>query len=201
MGVEPKVLAAGRRGERRDQLLDAAAGLAVERGLGGFTMEGLAARAGVSKALPYRHFSNAEDALVALYRRELGSLAQRIVEATHGLHGDDVLRAAVATYFEALEGRGAVLGVLAGSGSPMPDIAEGGQRRTPQFLAKLVHQAYGVKGRTAMVLASIIAGAVTAGSDSVGRGDASRSTVERLTTTAVIAAAHAVVESQRRSPH
>ncbi len=41
-------------------------------------MEGIAARGGVSKALPYRHFDNADDVLMALYQREMALLAERV---------------------------------------------------------------------------------------------------------------------------
>ena len=52
------------RAQRRDHLLDAAAELVGLKGVGAVTMEGVAARAGVSKALPYTHFDDATDLLM-----------------------------------------------------------------------------------------------------------------------------------------
>lgn len=178
---------------RRTQLLDAAADLVIQHGLLGFTMEGLAAAAGVSKALPYRHFANAEAALVALHDRELGRLAQRILDAVAEADpGDPMLRAAIAAYFDDVEERGDLLNILAGAGSPLPEIAAGGMRPAPTYVAQLLTRAYGVRGRRSLVLAALLAGLVTAGSDAVGRSDAPRRMVERLTTDAAIGAIHAV---------
>lgn len=181
--------------ERREQLLDAASELVLQHGLRGFTMEGLGAAAGVSKALPYRHFANAEAALVALHDREVGRLAQRMTRAVAAAApGDPMLRAAIAAYFDDVEERGDLLNVLAGAGSPLPEMAGGGQRPAPTYVAQLLTQAYGVKGRKALVLASLLAGMVTAGSDAVGRGDASRRVVERLTTDAAVGAIRATLD-------
>ena len=50
------------RAARREQLLDAAAQLGAAS-LDSVTMEGLAAQAGVSKALPYKFFANRDEVL------------------------------------------------------------------------------------------------------------------------------------------
>ncbi len=182
-----------RASERRAQLLDAAADLLAERGVAGLTMEALAARAGVSKALPYRHFDNADDALVALYHRELDDLAQRIASAVRSVEpGDATIRAAVHAYFDAVAARGAVLARLAGAGSPVPDLAGG--REAPQGVAQLLTAAYGIRGRRVVVLASVVTAAVTAASDAWGRGDAGRSVCEQIATHAVLGAIHEVID-------
>ncbi|HET6795150.1 MAG TPA: helix-turn-helix domain-containing protein, partial [Acidimicrobiales bacterium] len=66
------------RQERRGQLLDAGAAIVVESGADSLTMEGVAVRAGVSKALPYQHFQDAEDLLTELATREASIIADRI---------------------------------------------------------------------------------------------------------------------------
>ena len=73
------------RNARRDQLLDAAAVLIVSEGIPALTMERLAVRAGVSKALPYSHFERSEDVLAELYRRETGALVRRVANAQPGI--------------------------------------------------------------------------------------------------------------------
>ena len=191
-----KVDAARRGPVRREQLLDAAARLVGERGLLAFTMEGVAAEAGVSKALPYRHFSNAEDALVALYRRELARLAEAILRAVAGIEGgDEILTAAVRAYFDEVADRGDLLNALAGAGSPVPEMADGAPRPAPPLVIELLRRGYGLGGKQAIVLATIVTGLVTAGSDSLGRGEAARSTVERITIAAAVGAVRAVVGS------
>jgi AcrR family transcriptional regulator len=56
--------------ERREQLLDAALALIVERGYGGVTMEGIARAAGVTKPVVYDLFGSLGRLLVALHERE-----------------------------------------------------------------------------------------------------------------------------------
>lgn len=56
--------------ERREQLLDAALSLIVERGYGGVTMEGVARAAGVTKPVVYDLFGSLGRLLLALNERE-----------------------------------------------------------------------------------------------------------------------------------
>jgi AcrR family transcriptional regulator len=110
---------------RREQLLDAASTLIVERSLGAVTMEGVAAQAGVSKALPYRFFANRDDLLMSLYDREAGLLTARVRAATRGVEGyEQRVRAVVQAWLEGVTERGLVLGVLVLSsprGGPIED--------------------------------------------------------------------------------
>lgn len=189
----------GSKEDRREQLLDAAAALVVDKGLMGFTMERLAIVAGVSKALPYRHFANSERALLALLAREIGGLAEAIATACDDLDdGEQMIAAAIIAYFDVVSERGALLNTLAGSGSPLPELAGGGTRPAPWFVVDVVERGFGLRGRKATVLAWLITGIAIAGSDSVARSDASRSVVEKLTIAAAIGAARAVVGERRR---
>jgi AcrR family transcriptional regulator len=99
--------------QRRRQLLDAAASLIIEKSLDAVTMEGVAARAGVSKALPYRFFTNRDDLLIALYDREADILTRRVREATRTVVGfESRVRAIAETWLEGVSERGLVLGML-----------------------------------------------------------------------------------------
>jgi AcrR family transcriptional regulator len=64
--------------QRREQILDAAAAVIVERGFDGLTMEAITDRAGVSKALGYSYFNRLEDLLHALYDREFSVIYERL---------------------------------------------------------------------------------------------------------------------------
>jgi AcrR family transcriptional regulator len=116
-------------------LLDAAASLIIERSLDAVTMEGVAARAGVSKALPYRFFANRDDLLMALYDREAGILTRRVREATRGVEGfEDRVRAIVETWLEGVRERGLVLGMLV-LASPLAGPIEERRQRLVATLA------------------------------------------------------------------
>lgn len=69
------------RDERRTHFLDTAADIIATRGAEAVTMEGVAAQAGVSKALGYRYFANSDDLLLALFDREVEVLDRRTVRA------------------------------------------------------------------------------------------------------------------------
>ena len=70
--------------DRRTHLLDVAVVLLGESGPEAVTMEGVAARAGVSKALGYRYFDNADELLLAVHDREMAELGTRVRSALRG---------------------------------------------------------------------------------------------------------------------
>ena len=64
-------------------------------------MEGLAAYCGVNKALPYQHFANRDDVLVALYDKENQNFDARNRQATEQVQGfENKLRTLVNTWYE-----------------------------------------------------------------------------------------------------
>jgi AcrR family transcriptional regulator len=65
--LEPVRLA---RADRREDLLDAALDLVASGDVDGVSVESVADRAGVSRALVYKHFANRTEILTALYERE-----------------------------------------------------------------------------------------------------------------------------------
>lgn len=64
----------------RRAILDAAAALAEERGLGHFTVKDLADRAGVSRRTIFNHFASVDDAVYARLSELLGVLVDDFVE-------------------------------------------------------------------------------------------------------------------------
>lgn len=121
--------------ERREQLLDTAAALAMSS-LDSVTMEGLAAAAGVSKALPYKYFANRDEVLVALYDRELAKLAQRVAAAVARVEGfEGRLAVTVESWLADVGAGGVLLGVL----YTHPDLAgplESRRREASRGLAR-----------------------------------------------------------------
>lgn len=168
-----------RRADRRDQLLDVAADLVVERGAGALTMEGLAARAEVSKALPYAHFDNADAVLVELYRREVARIGTRITEVVADAHDEETrLRSAVHAYFDVVAERGAILSILTGPGSMVPYLSDGGKRRNNRFFADLLQRHLGVTAGRAPLVAAVLLGALSGAVDAWANCEAKRSAAE-----------------------
>jgi len=64
----------------RRAIIDAAAALAEERGLDGFTVNDLAERAGVSRRTIFNHFASADDAVYARFSELLGVIVDRFVQ-------------------------------------------------------------------------------------------------------------------------
>src|SRR4051794_20443536 len=105
------------RADRRDVLLDAAAGLVSTGDLDAVSMEAGAERAGVSRPLVYKHFANRSEMLGDLYQREAallhGELAAAVASATTLeamfralIHGSLRVHASRAATFAALRAAG-----------------------------------------------------------------------------------------------
>ncbi len=98
---------------RRAQLLDVAATILVDRGVDAVTMEGVAARAGVSKALGYRYFENATELLLALADREMQVVSEQVRLALRGTTSfEESFRASLTAWFDVLAARGPTIVVL-----------------------------------------------------------------------------------------
>jgi AcrR family transcriptional regulator len=146
--------------DRRRQLLDAAASLIIERSLDAVTMEGVAARAGVSKALPYRFFTNRDDLLIALYDREADILTRRMREATKSVDRfEDRVRAITETWLEGLSERGLVLGMLV-LASPLAGPIEERRQRMVVGLARewggAVAREFGIEEHRAQRMMTVV---------------------------------------------
>lgn len=154
------------REARRTQLLDVAAELVAEGGIGSLTMEGVAARAGVDKRLTYTHFANRDDLLLRLAQREL-ALHDAAIGAAIAAAGDGLeprLRASVDGWLDWLEERGTLLAELSRVRLPdKPELEREQQARMERvegFYAAMVREELDVPEETARRAAAIlIAGA------------------------------------------
>lgn len=68
--------------ERREQLLDVATELVVERGFPAVSVEAIAQRAGITRALIYQHFGDLEALLEAVIDREMTRAHSQVSETT-----------------------------------------------------------------------------------------------------------------------
>jgi AcrR family transcriptional regulator len=185
-----------RRADRRTQLLDAAAELLVERGAGGLTMEGLAVRAGVSKALPYTHFDNAEAVLVAVQRRETERIQQGMADAM-AVHRDAEarLRAGIHAYFGLVRERGAILTVLS-SATPAGSSAQTEAHNGDVAVAGWLAREFGVGEQPALLVAIVLRHALAGSLQAWSRRAATRREAE----SAVVAVALRLLAEARRHP-
>jgi len=142
---------------RRTQLLDAAAALLAEGHVDRLTMEGIAVQAGVSKALCYRYFDNADDLLLAVAEREMGAVAARVRAAMNlAVTFEDSIRSSLAAWFDVLAERGPVLLALLSTPRLAGDL---GERR--RALRSVVGDYYGARAAAAFDLSPEVAAAAT----------------------------------------
>ncbi|MEJ5256060.1 MAG: TetR/AcrR family transcriptional regulator [Acidimicrobiales bacterium] len=147
------------RDARRELFLDTAARIVVEHGVEALTMEGLAAEAGVSKALGYRYFTNRDDLLAALFQREIARYDRLIAERTSGLSSfEDRIRAMLETYLDTVTERGNVLSILMQArlgGGTFERRRRERNRFVEDYFAELIHREFGVPTSTALVASSV----------------------------------------------
>src|SRR5262245_7994208 len=98
---------------RRDQILDSAVQLILDRGLSNCTLEAVAAAAGISKALIYKHFSSREELLGELVHREYRMLRGHGLRALPAdLSFEDIVRSSYQRAFDYFYERGAIVRAL-----------------------------------------------------------------------------------------
>lgn len=169
--------------DRRAQLLDVASELVRTSGTGAVTMERLADRAGVSKALVYLHFDNSSAVLARLYDLEVSRLAEQVLAAVGRARTPETkLRAAVATYLDVAEERGALFATLAAERRATGPAGAAGQvedgRVARGFVADLLTDLFDLPPARARVGAAMLFGALSAGVEAWTAGDLSRRAVE-----------------------
>ena len=99
--------------ERREQIMDAATAAILDGGVAQCTLDAVAARAGVSKALIYKHFANREDLLAAILAREYEILRGRgMSPRSPELPFETLLAAGNQRAFQYLHDRGPILRTL-----------------------------------------------------------------------------------------
>lgn len=148
------------RSARRQVLLDAAAEMVSAGRIEDVSMESVAALAGVSRALVYKHFANRHEVLIALYERESAHLHARLaaqVEQAGTL--EEMLKALVEGSLAAQAARGATFAALLASGSRpagQRSVQRRRDRRTLQYFTRRAVAELGLEeaaGRAALRLA------------------------------------------------
>jgi AcrR family transcriptional regulator len=105
--VQPAEPARSTRDDRRDELLDAAATLLADGGVTAVSMDAVAAEAGVSRPLVYKHFANREELIAELWRRESAYMDREVAAAVRGIEDfESIVRTSVETIIGVLQRRG-----------------------------------------------------------------------------------------------
>jgi AcrR family transcriptional regulator len=92
--------------DRREAILDAARSAFAERGFHETSLDSVAERAGVSKALLYEHFSSKRELYVAMLEMHVHELVERISGAAGGAEpGEPRMRAGLEAFFGFVEER------------------------------------------------------------------------------------------------
>jgi AcrR family transcriptional regulator len=167
------------RSERREHLLDVAAGLvlAVEAPL---SMEALARGAGVSKTLPYKHFDNIAAVLDALFRRESVRMATTVWEKLQQAGpADDLARVWIDAYFDAVASHGAVLQRLHTPGSDIAGLTDPASNFV-DAITLVLREVLGVEARRAAEMGRTVHAAIVGAAISWINGEASRDDLRDL---------------------
>jgi AcrR family transcriptional regulator len=185
------------REERLENLLDHAAAHVLEEGWESLNMEGLAARAGVSKSLPYKHFANRNDALLALWQRESSAMDLRFARAFDGIEGlEDRIRVAADIWFDEIEAGGS-LHVLDRAGVGCADLQKLRNERVARY-----QDAWAERGRSASDLdedeAAVVAAILIGGLVNIGSQWPARRERREVIIETVVAATLACFENVHR---
>lgn len=144
-------------------LVEAATQLA-EEGLDAISMESVAAQAGVSRPLVYKHFANRDELLAAVFRQQAIELDTSIAAAVEGTASfEDKVRALVRAVLEAVSSHGAIFIPLLRAGVRDPAFRKeqrARDRRTVRFFATLAADEFDLddvqaKAATAVLLSGI----------------------------------------------
>ena len=102
--------------QRREQLIDAALEVILERGYGGVSIEAIAREAGITRPVVYDHFPNLNRLLHAVIEREeriaLEQLAEVVPEDPGGHEPGELLAAGVTRFLEAVTSRPATWRII-----------------------------------------------------------------------------------------
>lgn len=183
--------------ERRDRFLDAAAAIVIEQGVSAVTMDGVAARSGVNKALGYRFFSDRDDLLTALFDREVARHESRVEhEISRDAGFEAWIRYGLRHWFRRMDESGELFLRLTSDNGPLAAKATARRQADVAAWAQGLQRSFGIAPRPAEHLAAFLV-AGTAGAIAVRNGQDDDDVIETITIS-VLAAAEALKARQSR---
>lgn len=148
---------------RREAIVDAAIGLILELGNSGVTLEQVADRAGISKALIYKYFPRREVLLRAMLDREFSALRGRGLDSIpEKVPVERVIRGTVEQALRYYHDHGPILRLLASD----PDVATLARKRNrssrsnaTSYFVKTLGRHYGVPEDVAVIAVTMVVNA------------------------------------------
>ena len=154
------------RADRRDALLDAAAELVAAGRVDAVSMEAVAERAAVSRALVYKHFANRHDLLAAVYQREAKLLhAELTADVAAATTVEEMFRALIHGALRAQATRGATFAAMRAAGLRSTERRAEQRRRdrtTLRYFAAQAAEQFGLDQPDARAGVAIMLGAIEA---------------------------------------
>ena len=153
------------REDRREFLLDTAASLVEQGGVGAVSFESVADAAGVTKSLPYAYFEAKDEILLTLFERVIGRLDAEVEEVLEG-DGDfeEIVRRSLDVWFDAVRDHGRLVAALL-DGRSVSGLDAAIRRRDRQSHKRwhdLVADRFGLSDPDAHVLAAMLTTTATA---------------------------------------
>jgi TetR/AcrR family transcriptional regulator, fatty acid biosynthesis regulator len=180
---------------RRTQILDCAAQLIADDGLTAFSMDRVAKRAGVSKALVYAYYPNQTALLQALLIRDSRRIQREHLQAVNATHSfPEMVRQTTHIAMVEAEERGAFVQQLLAEpavAAAMGPIRADEHSANVNFLAKHVAAAFGTPLAQSRKIVEIGLGITAAAGAYMRRSGAPRAEIEELTAAMIIGAARA----------
>ena len=183
--------------ERRRLFLEAAEAIVIEAGPSAVTMDGVAARTGVNKRLPYRFFANRDDILRALLERELqesGRRARALLPTSPSL--EQRVSVNVRVWLEIMQERGPVLSRLLFDQGAAEALARDVNRRALADWTQVYRDEMGVSAITGEILARMLIMALRGAVDALQRGLAPLEEIADIYTKLTLAAAREVAKGR-----
>jgi AcrR family transcriptional regulator len=152
------------RADRRDALLDAALTLVAAGDIEMVSMEAVAERAGVSRPLVYKHFTNRSELLAAVYQRESALLHTELAAAVTAADSvAEMFRALVRGALRAEAERGAAFAALRAGGLRTRERRQEQRRRdrtTLRYFAANALRDFGIDEPKARIGVAVLLGAI-----------------------------------------
>ena len=126
------------RAERRELILESAGRLFGERGYAHTSLDQIAAAAGVTKPILYRHFDSKKALYLALLQRHRDDLPRFFERVPAGLPFEQRVEAILETWFDYVSERGYAWRMIfsdSGGGAEIDDFRRGTQDRAREVLA------------------------------------------------------------------